>query len=221
MKSKTEFLTELSRCVAEMEDDLVVEVAHAYLQQGFSAYEGIMQGLVTGMEIAGELFEQGEYYVPELLICSDAMYRGLDVFKPHMLPEDMQENINIVIGVVKGDTHDIGKNLVKIMLETAGFNVHDLGRDVPAEDFVRKAQEVDARIICMSTLMTTTMDNMQKVIDLLKAENLYGKVKTMIGGAPISQSFADLIGADAYSANAIGAARKAKELAALADEAVQ
>lgn len=215
MSRKFELLNELTRCVSEMEDELVVEVAQTYLYEGFNAYEGIMQGLVVGMEKAGDLFEQGEYFIPELLICSDAMNNGLDVIRPHLVPEDMDESVNIVIGVVEGDTHDIGKNLVKIMLETAGFNVHDLGRDVPVADFVSKAKEVDARIICMSTLMTTTMNNMKRVIDLLKAENLYGKIRTMIGGAPISQSFADLIGADAYTHNAVEAAKMARQLVAV------
>jgi corrinoid protein of di/trimethylamine methyltransferase len=207
-----ELLQELQRCVSEMEDELVIKVAETYLNEGYNAHEGIMQGLVAGMEKAGDLFEQGEYFVPELLICSDAMNNGLDVIKPHLAVEDIGETINVVIGVVEGDTHDIGKNLVKIMLETAGFDVHDLGRDVPAVDFVNKAKEIDARIICMSTLMTTTMSNMQRVIELLKAEGLYGKIKTMIGGAPISQSFADLIGADAYTSNAVEAAKRAKLL---------
>ncbi len=215
MHRKLELLNELTRCVSEMEDDLVVEVAQTYLYEGFNAYEGIMQGLVVGMEKAGDLFEQGEYFIPELLICSDAMNNGLDVIRPHLVPEDMDESVNIVIGVVEGDTHDIGKNLVKIMLETAGFNVYDLGRDVPVADFVSKAKEVDARIICMSTLMTTTMNNMKRVIDLLKAENLYGKIRTMIGGAPISQSFADLIGADAYTHNAVEASKMARQLVAV------
>lgn len=212
MNRKMELLQELQRCVSEMEDELVIKVAETYLNEGYNAHEGIMQGLVAGMEKAGDLFEQGEYFVPELLICSDAMNNGLDVIKPHLAVEDIGETINVVIGVVEGDTHDIGKNLVKIMLETAGFNVHDLGRDVPAVDFVNKAKEIDARIICMSTLMTTTMSNMQRVIELLKAEGLYGKIKTMIGGAPISQSFADLIGADAYTSNAVEAAKRAKLL---------
>ncbi|NLB53485.1 MAG: cobalamin-binding protein [Syntrophomonadaceae bacterium] len=212
MNRKMELLQELQRCVSEMEDELVIKVAETYLNEGYNAHEGIMQGLVAGMEKAGDLFEQGEYFVPELLICSDAMNNGLDVIKPHLAVEDIGETINVVIGVVEGDTHDIGKNLVKIMLETAGFDVHDLGRDVPAVDFVNKAKEIDARIICMSTLMTTTMSNMQRVIELLKAEGLYGKIKTMIGGAPISQSFADLIGADAYTSNAVEAAKRAKLL---------
>ncbi len=212
MDRKIFLLNELARCVADMEDEMVAEVANTYLQEGFNAHEGIMQGLVVGMEKAGELFEQGEYFVPELLICSDAMNVGLSILRPQLVSEDLEESINIVIGVVEGDTHDIGKNLVKIMLETAGFAVHDLGRDVPVEEFVNKAKEVDAQIICMSTLMTTTMDNMKRVIELLKTEGLYGKIKTMIGGAPISQSFADLIGADAYTTNAVEAAKRAKQL---------
>ena len=145
MDRKIFLLNELARCVADMEDEMVAEVANTYLQEGFNAHEGIMQGLVVGMEKAGELFEQGEYFVPELLICSDAMNVGLSILRPQLVSEDLEENINIVIGVVEGDTHDIGKNLVKIMLETAGFAVHDLGRDVPVEEFVNKAKRLMPR----------------------------------------------------------------------------
>ncbi len=217
MAKQEELLTELARCVEEMEDEAICKVAGDYVAANFSAYEGIMLGLAKGMEAAGALYEEGEYFIPELLICSDAMNNGIDILKPHLQADNSKENINVVIGVVEGDTHDIGKNLVKIMLEAAGFHVFDLGRDVPVADFVIKTQEVGAKIVCMSTLMTTTMDNMGKVIELLKESGLRDKVTVMVGGAPISQAFADRIGADLYTSNAAEAAKRAKELFACKD----
>lgn len=209
---KENLLRELERCVLEMEDEAVVDVAQEYVDAGFDAYDGIVEGLSEGMRKAGDLYEEEEYFVPELLICSDAMYNGMDVLKPHLPADGRKQWGAVVIGVVEGDTHDIGKNLVKTMMETAGFSVYDLGRDVSVEAFVEKAKEVDAKIVCMSTLMTTTMQNMKRVIDLLQKENLRSKVKVMVGGGPISQSFADQIGADAYTTNAAEAAKCAQKL---------
>ncbi len=209
---KENLLRELERCVLEMEDEAVTDVAREYIDAGFDAYDGIVKGLSEGMRKAGNLYEEEEYFVPELLICSDAMYNGMDVLKPHLPADGSKQQGAVVIGVVEGDTHDIGKNLVKTMMETAGFSVYDLGRDVSVETFVEKVKEVDAKIVCMSTLMTTTMHNMKRVIDLLQEENLRGKVKVMIGGGPISQSFADQIGADAYTTNAAEAAKCAQKL---------
>ena len=150
----------------------------------------------------------------DVLLCSDAMYAGLEVLRPH-LPETAEGGkTRAVIGVVEGDTHDIGKNLVKIMLDTAGFEMYDLGRDVPLDAFVEKAAEVNASLVCMSTLMTTTMDGMRIVIEKLKEKGIRDKVKVMIGGSPISQKFADEIGADGYSVNAVEAVKLAKRLMA-------
>lgn len=146
-------------------------------------------------------------------MCSDAMYAGLDILKPHLKYDDSEQKHKVVIGVVEGDTHDIGKNLVKIMMETEGFEVVDLGRDIPPRDFVEKAKEIDADIICLSTLMTTTMCGMEEVIKILNEENIRDKFKVMVGGGPISNSFAERIGADAYTTDASKAAKRAKELA--------
>ena len=214
MATKEELLQKLADCVTEMEEDEVVEVAKQYLEEGYPAYDGIMDGLVKGMNKASDLYDEEEYFVTDVLLCSDAMYNGLDILRP-ALPDD-EEGANVkkkvVIGVVQGDTHDIGKNLVRIMMETAGFEMYDLGRDVPLDDFVNKAKEVDADIICMATLMTTTMGGMQTVIEKLKEQGMRERVKVMIGGSPISQKFADEIGADGYSANAPEAVKLAKKL---------
>ena len=211
---KEKLLAELDRCVLEMEDEAVTGVAQEYIDNGYDAYEGIVNGLSRGMEKAGELYEQEEYFVPELLICSDAMYNGLDVLRPHLPKDASRGSVAVVIGVVQGDTHDIGKNLVKIMLEAAGFQVYDLGRDVEPRAFVEKAKEVGARIICLSTLMTTTMHNMKAVVDLLREEGLQDQIKVMIGGGPVSQAYAAQIGADAYTTDAAAAAGWAKGMVA-------
>ncbi len=211
---KEKLLAELDRCVLEMEDEAVTGVAQEYVNNGYDAYEGIVNGLSRGMEKAGELYEQEEYFVPELLICSDAMYNGLDVLRPHLPKDASRGSVAVVIGVVQGDTHDIGKNLVKIMLEAAGFQVYDLGRDVEPRAFVEKAKEVGARIICLSTLMTTTMHNMKAVVDLLREEDLQDQIKVMIGGGPVSQAYAAQIGADAYTTDAAAAAGWAKGMVA-------
>ena len=188
------------------------EAAKEYLEAGFPAFDGIMEGLVDGMNRASELYEAEEYFVTDVLLCSDAMYVGLDILRPY-LPETSGENkVKAVIGVVEGDTHDIGKNLVKIMMETGGFEVHDLGRDVPLDAFVDYVRDNEVDILCMSSLMTTTMPGMGIVIDKLKEFGLRDKVKIMVGGAPVSPAFAKKIGADGYTSSAIEAVEFAKNL---------
>lgn len=210
---KEELLKRLSDGVLEMEDDDVIEACNEYIESGYPAFEGIMQGLVDGMNRASKLYEEEEYFVTDILLCSDAMYEGLRILRPHLPESDLDgEKVKGVIGVVEGDTHDIGKNLVKIMMETAGFEMIDLGRDVPLQDFVDKSKEVNASFICLSTLMTTTMGGMGVVIEKLKEAGLREEVKVIIGGGPISKKFADQIGADGYSANAVEAVKLIKEL---------
>lgn len=210
---KEELLEKLSECVLEMEEEEVTEVAQEYLAAGYPVLEGIMDGIVDGMNKASDLYDEEEYFVTDLLLCSDAMYAGLEILRPHLpVDENSGEKPKAVIGVVEGDTHDIGKNLVKILMDTAGFEMYDLGRDVPAETFVDKAVEVDADLICLSTLMTTTMIGMKNVIEILNERNIRDQFKIMIGGSPVSQKYASEIGADGYSANAIEAVKLAKRL---------
>ena len=212
MKKKEELLKALADCVCDMEDEEVIEAVHEYLEAGYDAQEGLLSGLVEGMKRTSDLYEEGEYFVPELIVCSDAMYAGIEELQKAM-PDAAQETIGkVVIGVVEGDTHDIGKNLVRIMLETGGFEVYDLGRDVPADAFVDYVKNHDVDIICMSSLMTTTMPGMAEVIEKLKSEGLRDKVKVMVGGAPVSPAFAEKIGADGYTKNAIEAVTFAKGL---------
>lgn len=212
MRSQEEFFNTLSDCVVDMEDEAVAGVAEEYIAAGYPAIDGIIKGLVDGMQRASELYEQEEYFIPELLICSDAMYNGLDVLRPHLEKSDSQKRHKIVIGVVEGDTHDIGKNLVRIMLEAAGYEMHDLGRDVPLPSFINKAKEIKADVIAMSTLMSTTMPGLGQVIDMLEAEGIRDRVKVIVGGAPISPAFAKKIGSDGYASNAVAAVKLVERL---------
>ena len=213
---KEELLKKLSDCVVEMEEEEAAETAKDYLEAGYPAFDGIMDGLVDGMNRASDLYDAEEYFVTDVLLCSDAMYAGLDILRPHLPDQETEEKKKAVIGVVEGDTHDIGKNLEKIMLETAGFEMFDLGRDVPLDSFVEKAKEVNADLICMSTLMTTTMTGMKTVIEKLQEEGIRDAVKVMVGGSPISPGYAKEIGADGYSTNAVEAVKVAKSLLAIA-----
>ncbi len=202
----------LSNAVVDMDEDRAKELAQAVVDEGFDAYDAIEKGLSAGMEEVGRLYEEEEYFIPELLLCSDAMYAGIEILKPHIKKREDAVRHTVVIGVVEGDTHDIGKNLVKIMLESAGFDVIDLGRDIPAAEFVAKAEESGAEIIALATLMTTAMPAMREVIEVLENEGKRGKFKVVIGGGPISPAFAEKIGADVYAVNAAEAARLAREL---------
>ena len=212
MSTKEELLKRLSEGVLEMEEDDVAEAAQEYVDVGYPALDAINLGLIDGMNQASELFEEEEYFVTDLLLCSDAMYAGINVLRPYLPKEENDIKHKCVIGVVEGDTHDIGKNLVKIMLETAGFEMIDLGRDVPLQRFVDTAKEVGAELICLSTLMTTTMGGMETVIHLLEEAGIRDQVKVMVGGGPISQRFADRIGADGYSTTSVEAVKLAKRL---------
>jgi dimethylamine corrinoid protein len=193
-KNKEEHLQELSNAVLDMDEERTVTAAHDALDDHVDPYDAIQGGLSDGMARAGQLFEDEEYFIPELLMCSDAMYAGLDVLKPHL------------------DTHDIGKNMVRIMFETGGFNVIDLGRDVPPQRFVDTAREAKADIIALSTLMTTTMEGMGTVVRLLDEADIRNGIKVMVGGGPISPGFAKRIGADGYAVNAAEAVKVAREL---------
>ena len=217
MSSQTETLFRaLSDSVVGMDEDRTRQLSIQAVNQGIDALTAIEHGLVEGMNRAGKLFETEEYIIPELLLCSDAMYAGLDILRPHLKHEENQIRHKIVIGVVEGDTHDIGKNLVKIMLEASGFDIVDLGRDIPPQRFVDEAVKAQASVIALSTLMTTTMDGMAEVIQLLHKANVRERFKVIVGGGPISQSFANRIGADGYAAGAPAAVKLVKQLIGVA-----
>ena len=204
---KKEILDKLAEAVVEFEEDMAREWAQKALDEGMDAYEAIMQGLAVGMETVGDLYDQQEYFVPELLMAADALYAGLDILKPHIREEDVKNMGQVVIGTVQGDVHDIGKNIIKLMFEVGGFEVHDLGRDVPLEKFVEEQLITDAEIVAMSAMMTTTMTGMKKVIEMIKKKN--PDVAIMLGGAPVTQDVADLFGADGYADTAGNAVQEA------------
>jgi corrinoid protein of di/trimethylamine methyltransferase len=203
----SDLFQKLSDAVVDMDEELVEELAYKVIEEKVDAFEAIDKGLTDGMERAGKLFEEEEYFVPELLMCSDAMNNGVEILKPYIKTNRLNDRHKVIIGVIEGDTHDIGKNLVKLMLETSNFNVIDLGRDIPPQTFVNKAIEENAEIIMISSLMTTTMDAMGDVVTILKNQGIKNRFKVIVGGGPISQSFADKIGADGYSKDAASAVR--------------
>jgi corrinoid protein of di/trimethylamine methyltransferase len=199
----------LSDAVVNMDEDKAGEVAQRVLDEDLSAYDAVMNGLAAGMEIVGELYDNHEYFVPELLLCADALYAGLDILKPHIKPEEVGKNAKgqVVIGTVQGDVHDIGKNIIKMMFEVAGFTVHDLGRDVPLERFVEEQMKTDSEIVALSAMMTTTMMGMKKAVEMIKAKN--PNVAIMLGGAPVTKDVTELFGADGYADSAGNAVQEA------------
>ncbi len=190
----------------------VKELVNRALEEGVSAAEILNEGLIVGMGEIGVLFKNNEVYVPEVLIAARAMYAGLDILKPLLVASGVEPVGKVAIGTVKGDLHDIGKNLVAMMLEGAGFEVIDLGIDVSPEQYVDAVENKGAQIIAMSALLTTTMPNMRGTVELLKAKGLRDRAKVMIGGAPVTQAYADEIGADGYSDDAASAVDLAKSL---------
>ncbi len=206
-EKKKELLAKLRNAVIQYDEDTAKEAAREALDIGMEANEAIFSGLVSGMEEVGRLFEAQEYFVPELLMCADALYAGLDILKPHVKQLDLGVRGSVVIGTVEGDVHDIGKNIVKMMFDVAGFTVYDLGRDVPLDRFVEEQMKTDSDLVCLSAMMTTTMTGMKKVIDDLRKKN--PNVKIMIGGAPVSQDVAAKYGADGYAKDANNALKDA------------
>jgi corrinoid protein of di/trimethylamine methyltransferase len=200
MVSKKELHEKLKNGVIEYQEEGVQEAAQAVLDEGYEALEAIMDGLAAGMEVVGDLYDRNEYFVPEVLMCADALYAGLDILRPHVPKEEGQAKAQVVIGSVQGDVHDIGKNLVKMMFDVAGWEVYDLGRDVPLEKFVEEQLRTDSEVVAMSAMMTTTMLGMKKVIQMIKEKN--PNVGIMLGGAPVTQDVANLFGADGYAESA-------------------
>jgi corrinoid protein of di/trimethylamine methyltransferase len=189
---------------------VVVKLVQEAIDEGISADTILKDGLLKGMNEVGILFKQEEIFVPEVLIAARAMNKGVEVLKPYLSSTDDHIRGSVVLGTVKGDLHDIGKNLVRIMLEGKGITVYDLGTDVSAERFVDEAIEKNVDIICCSALLTTTMPEMKKVVDLVKEKNL--DMRVMIGGAPVTQDYCDEIGADYYTDDAASASDVAAKI---------
>ena len=182
---------------------------------GGCAPEEILNAMIGAMDVVGENFKNGTIFVPEMLIAAKAMKKGVETLKPHLAAGAAGALGKVIIGTVAGDLHDIGKNLVAMMIESAGFEVIDLGVDVPLEKFIATAEaNPDVKIIACSALLTTTMPALQATVEAINAAPWRGNVKVMVGGAPITQEFADSVGADAYTPDAASAAKKAKELVA-------
>ncbi len=196
--------------VIEMEQERVESLVKEEIAAGGDVSKILNEGLIAAMDEVGRLFAEGEFFVPEMLQAAHAMKAGLDVLKPHLAKGDSGNKGTIVIGTVKGDLHDIGKNLVAMMLEGAGFQVIDLGVDVDADKFLAAAAEKQADIICMSALLTTTMPGMEALIKTVREQGL--SYKTMVGGAPVTPAYARKIGADGYGEDAPGAVETARGL---------
>lgn len=196
-------LIEISSFLQKGRTKNVITLVQEAIEEGMDAIDILNKGLLSGMNVVGEKFKNEEIFVPEVLVAARAMTKGIEVLKPHLQDEATQGIGTVVIGTVKGDLHDIGKNLVKIMLEGKGIQVIDLGTDVSAETFVEKAIEHHAKIICCSALLTTTMPEMEKVVQLVKEQQL--DMKIMIGGAPVNQDYCDQIQADYYTDDAASA----------------
>jgi len=207
-----ELLKEIAQELQKGEEERVAELTGQAIASGTPAKEILDGGLVAGMNEVGRLFREQEIFLPDVLLAARAMYAGLDLLKPLLLREKVEPRGRIVLGTVQGDLHDIGKNLVGILLRGAGFEVIDLGNDVAPERFVETAQKEGCQVIGMSALLTTTMPAMRRVCSLLEAQGLRGRIKTVIGGAPVTSEYARQIGADAYGFDAAAAVETVRRL---------
>ena len=204
-----ETLNEISEWLQKGRAPKVKAAVTKALEEGIPASEILEDGLLAGMDIIGQKFKNNEVFVPEVLVAARAMNRGVEILRPYLVEDGVETKGSVILGTVKGDMHDIGKNLVRMMMEGKGLEVIDIGVDVPTESFLDAAREHNAKLICCSALLTTTMGEMKNVVDAVKASEMNGKVKIMIGGAPITQTFCEQIGADCYTPDAASAAEVA------------
>lgn len=194
------------------DDEKTAELTIKAIEEGISAEDILNKGLLSGMDVIGAKFRDHEIFLPDVLMSAKAMYAGLDILKPLLAKDGIPSKGKVVIGSVKGDLHDIGKNLVGIMLKGAGYEIIDLGSDVAPEKFISAVREHNAQIVGMSALLTTTMPVMKDVVDMLKAEGLADKVRVVVGGAPLSNEYAEEIGASAYCYDAANAVQTVSRL---------
>ncbi|MGD9394211.1 MAG: corrinoid protein [Dehalococcoidia bacterium] len=209
----SKLIKDLYDAVVNMDEETAVATSNAILKEGVDAYKAVKQGLNAAMDKVGVFYANQEYFVPELLLCSDALYAALDILKPHIKTEETEVKGKIIIGVVEGDIHDIGKNLVKIMFDAAGWTVYDLGKDVNIQKFAEENEKLKSDVVALSALMTTSMLAMPRIIELVRAKD--PKVAIMVGGAPLTQEIAKSYGADGYAADATKAVEEAARLVAL------
>jgi len=201
--------------LSEGEADKTELLTQEALRQGVSPEIILKEGLIAGMNMIGERFKKGELFVPEVLLAARAMQAGMNILKLRLIQTGVKPAGRIIIGTVKGDLHDIGKNLVAMMLEGAGFEIIDLGIDTAPERFIQEVKDKKPQIVALSALLTTTLPMMKNTMELLRSEGLRGTVKVMVGGAPLTQKYADEIGADGYAPDAVSAVAKARELISL------
>ena len=204
-----ETLNEISEWLQKGRAPKVKAAVTKALEEGIPASEILEDGLLAGMDIIGQKFKNNEVFVPEVLVAARAMNRGVEILRPYLVEDGVETKGTVILGTVKGDMHDIGKNLVRMMMEGKGLEVIDIGVDVPTESFLDAAREHNAKLICCYALLTTTMGEMKNVVDAVKASEMNGKIKIMIGGAPITQTFCEQIGADCYTPDAASAAEVA------------
>jgi 5-methyltetrahydrofolate--homocysteine methyltransferase len=207
-----DLLEQIADALQRGDEEKVDELTRKALEEGIAPKEVLDRGLVAGMNVVGELFRAHEIFLPDVLLSAKAMVAGIEQLKPFFIRDGFPTMGKIVIGTVRGDLHDIGKNLVAVMLKGASFEVVDLGKDVAPETFVETASREGAHVIGMSALLTTTMPAMRKVTELLRSRGLAGRIKTIIGGAPVTEAFAREIGADAYAFDAAKAVERVREL---------
>ncbi|RLG96289.1 cobalamin-binding protein [Candidatus Bathyarchaeota archaeon] len=211
---KEEILEKISKAIVEFDIDNIKNLVNQALEAGIPALDIVTKGMAKGMEIVGKKYEEKEYFLAELIMAGEVMKTGMEVLEPHLKATPVGRKGVVVIGTVKGDLHDIGKNIVITLLKSSGFEVHDLGVDVDAQRFVEKVKETNADILALSALLTTTMVEMENVIKALKEASIRDKVKVIVGGAPITEEFASKIGADAFAVDAVQGLQKCKEMIA-------
>ena len=204
-------INEINENLQKGKAKIVAELVQKALDEGFAPADILNQGLLEGMNVVGEKFKNNEVYVPEVLVAARAMNKGTEILKPHLIAAGVEATGRVCIGTVQGDLHDIGKNLVKMMLEGKGLEVIDLGTDVSPEMFVQTAIEKECQVICCSALLTTTMNVMADVVKKAEEAGIRDKVKIMVGGAPVNEDFCKKIGADCYTSDAASAANAAVE----------
>jgi 5-methyltetrahydrofolate--homocysteine methyltransferase len=202
----------MTEALVACDEDKLFELVNAALADNVPAGDVLNQGLISGMDIVGEKMENGDMFIPEVLMAAQAMGQCVEILKPLLGEEDAGGGANVLIGTVKGDLHDIGKNLVAMMLESAGMNVYNIGVDIAPEEFIAQIKEKNAQIVCLSALLTTTMPMMKQTVEAIVESGLRDQVKILVGGAPVNQAFADEIGADGFAPDAGSASKMAKAL---------
>ena len=214
LMSEKEILEEIAEGILDFNLDNIQNLIKKGLSEGLSPNQILMEGMVKGLEIVGQKYEAKEYFLAELIMAGETMKTGMEIISPYLKSDDLKKTGTVVIGTVEGDLHDIGKNIVSTLLSSSGFEVHDLGVDVPADKFIEKVKETKADVLALSALLTTTMLEMGNIVEKLRTEGIREQVKVILGGAPLSAEYAEEIGADAFASGAITGVETIKKLIA-------